>query len=455
MLWSGLTGRRARGVAVAMCTFLGTLVAGVVATSGAIAQELPQYADDAHVGVASCAGSTCHGAVQPAAKATVLQTEYITWQRQDKHANAYKVLLNDRSKRIARNLGLEAAHTADLCLDCHADNPEAQRGTQFQISDGVGCEACHGGAVRWLGIHVSGLADHAQNVQNGLYPTEDPVARAKLCLSCHFGEQRKFVTHRIMGAGHPRMSFELDTFTAIQPAHFEIDEDYAKRKTVASGVKTWAVGQAIQVAELMEAMADPKMGRDGIFPELVLFDCHACHHPMSNLRWEPRSSTGLQPGIPRINDSSLLMLRIIADVISPDMGKKLKSQTLALHKASVTGPEATVKAAKDVKATADALTETFAKHNFTADNVKSLLVAVIDNGLSGEYVDYAAAEQATMAVGSLLATWRNIGGLDEGQFNSLNTALDQAYKAVENDEAYRPTTYRTALQTFRDAVSKI
>lgn len=446
MLKCGHAGALARGVAVAV----GVLTAATL-TTAAQAQELPQFSQDAHVGVASCAGSTCHGAVQPAAKATVLQTEYITWQRQDKHANAYKVLLNDRSKRIARNLGLEAAHTADLCLDCHADNPNAQRGTQFQLSDGVGCEACHGGSARWLGIHVSGLADHAQNVAAGMYPTEDPVARAKLCLSCHFGESRKFVTHRIMGAGHPRMSFELDTFTAIQPAHYEIDEDYVKRKQVSSGVRTWAIGQAIQVSELVEAMADPKMGRDGVFPELVLFDCHACHHPMSNLRWEPRASTGLQPGIPRINDSNMLMLRIIADTVAPEMGKKLREQVLALHQASVTGPEAMTNAAKAVKATADALMDTFAKHNFGGDDVKGLMTSVIDNGLAGEFVDYAAAEQATMAAGSLLATWRKLG-MDEATFNKVNTALDKAYEAVENDESFKPTTYRSALQGLKDAL---
>ena len=55
-------------------------------------------------------------------------------------------------------------------------------------------------------------ATHAGNVARGLYPTSDPVAQARLCLSCHFGNRDKFVTHRMMGAGHPRMSFELETF---------------------------------------------------------------------------------------------------------------------------------------------------------------------------------------------------------------------------------------------------
>ena len=37
------------------------------------------------------------------------------------------------------------------------------------------------------------------------------------------------------------------------------------------------------------------VGRDGLFPELTFFDCHACHHPMSNVRWEPRATVGLPP----------------------------------------------------------------------------------------------------------------------------------------------------------------
>ena len=35
---------------------------------------------------------------------------------------------------------------------------------------------------------------------------------------------------------------------------------------------------------------DPNTGTSGLFPELVFFDCHACHHPMSDLRWNPRPS---------------------------------------------------------------------------------------------------------------------------------------------------------------------
>ena len=83
---------------------------------------LPQYSDDVHLGVTSCAGSTCHGATSPWKGSTVLQNEYITWDRYDPHSKAYSVLLNDVSKQMAKNLGIGKAHEAKMCLDCHADN---------------------------------------------------------------------------------------------------------------------------------------------------------------------------------------------------------------------------------------------------------------------------------------------------------------------------------------------
>ena len=61
-------------------------------------------------------------------------------------------------------------------------------------------------------------------------------------------------------------------------------------------------GQALLVSEMMDVLADPKRGRDGLFPELVLFDCHACHKPMGGKKWGPRQGTGLGPGVVRLND---------------------------------------------------------------------------------------------------------------------------------------------------------
>jgi hypothetical protein len=448
-----MRGLRALWAAVAVVAGFGAAGLCAASAQGQV-RQLPQYGQDAHLGVLSCAGSTCHGAVEPWKNSTVLQNEYVTWQRQDKHAKAYNVLLDERSKRIARNLGLsQPAHQSAICLDCHADNAAARSKT-FQLSDGVGCEACHGGAPRWLGIHVSGQASHSDNVANGMYPIEDPVARAELCLSCHFGDRQKFVTHRIMGAGHPRMSFELDTFTAVQPAHYRIDDDYRKRKNVANPVQTWAIGQAMAMSKLMEAMADPKRNRDGIFPEFVLFDCHACHHPMSNLRWQPRASTGLGPGVPRVNDSNIIMLHVITAQIDPETAKALRSRALALHHASTEGSEAMVTAAKALKEVADKLVVAFAKHNFGRSDMEALMNGLISEGLAGEYVDYAAAEQTTMAMSAIISAMQQSGLANEAQVKTMNAALEKLYTAVAKDEEYKPKTFVAALQDFQAAAPK-
>src|SRR6185436_20794131 len=89
------------------------------------AQALPYQANAKHLGVVNCANSLCHGSITKWKDSAILQNEYVTWSRVDKHATkAYPVLFNDRSKRIARNLGLqEPPHKAKLCVDCHAHNP--------------------------------------------------------------------------------------------------------------------------------------------------------------------------------------------------------------------------------------------------------------------------------------------------------------------------------------------
>lgn len=412
----------------------------------------PQNSPGVHLGVASCAGSTCHGSVQPFKGSNVLQNEYVTWTRSDPHAKAYKVLLEERSVRMAKNLGLPNAHTAGVCLDCHSDNvPVERRGRQFQLSDGVGCEACHGGSSGWLGLHISG-AGHQVNLAAGLYATEDPVSRAKLCLSCHFGDDRKFVTHRIMGAGHPRMSFELDTFTAIQPAHYIVDKDYVERKGAVNGVQIWAIGQALALTQVLDAFLDPKRNSDGMFPELVFFDCHACHHPMSNLRWEPRPSTGLGPGLVRFNDSNALMLQLIAERTDPEMGKQLRERMLAFHAATQRSREAALGEARQIREIANQLVQRFARRSFTRDDIRALMTAVIKRGLESDFIDYAGAEQATMALSSVISALRNVGAVTDAQFNALNAALARCYEAVQKDESYRPAAFVQALQQFQATV---
>lgn len=422
--------------------------------SGQGLPPVPQHAAAEHLGVATCASSTCHGAASPPPGGVVLQNEYNTWQTQDRHAGAYNLLLNDDSKRIARKLGLEAAETADICLDCHTDNvPAARRGDRFQITDGIGCEACHGGAENWLQLHTvsDNQTSHQRNVDAGLYPTDDPKARAELCLSCHLGDETKFVTHRIMGAGHPRLSFELDTFTAIEPAHFVIDDDYRQRKNASSGVQVWAVGQAMALANTLELITESKYGNAGLFPELSFFDCLACHKPISADRWQPRASLGLGPGVVRFNDANLIMLRVITGVVAPSLADELNSRGRALHQASRQSQAEWQAAARSLRQTAERAADMLAGHRFSEAELRGLLGALIGAGERGEYLDYVAAEQTTMAIGSIATAMQEMGAIDQNEFGRIEQVMGDMYSAVEDVERYRPSSHLSALRQLESA----
>ncbi|TAL02491.1 MAG: hypothetical protein EPO08_06920 [Rhodospirillaceae bacterium] len=426
-------------------------------TAGAadVAPALPFTAPAKHMGVSSCAGSTCHGSITPWPGSTVRQDEFVVWLNKDPHAQAYKTLLSERSKRIAKNLGLDNAYDAKICLDCHADNVAPDRQADgFQMADGVGCESCHGGAENWLGTHTSNKSNHAANIKLGLYPTDDAMARAKLCLSCHFGDTNRTITHRIMGAGHPRLSFELDTFTATEPPHFTVDANYRQRKSAPDHIKLWVTGQMMAVDALLGAMTDPNRNHDGIFPELVYFDCHACHHPMSEKRWEPRASAGIGPGVPRIADANMIMLGTFLDQFDPSVAVEFHARVKALHQASLKGPAATTAAAEALKSLTEGLAPRVADMKMTRPQMRSLLMAVIDKGTRGEYADYAAAEQATMALSAILDAMKSASALAPDQYKMLTGTLNKCYTAVEKDEAYDPRQFMAALQDVEAVIPK-
>ena len=105
----------------------------LAAPAGLADDHVPAIDADTHLGVASCASSVCHGKLAEQEQENVWLNEFRIWSNEDRHARAYKTLLNKDSKRIARNLGLANAHTADICLDCHADNVPAEK--RGKISD--------------------------------------------------------------------------------------------------------------------------------------------------------------------------------------------------------------------------------------------------------------------------------------------------------------------------------
>lgn len=420
------------------------------ATAGNV-EPLPVLDEQIHQGVATCAGSMCHGSVKEYKQTNIQHNEYITWDRRDIHSRAYSKLFNKDFIAITKKLGMKAPHEEPVCLACHASNvPEKFRGSKFQMSDSIGCETCHGGSENWLKSHTNKNSTHVQNLEKGLYPTDNIVSRARLCLSCHYGNKNQFVTHEIMGAGHPRISFELDTFTELQPKHFTQDEDYAKRKTAYSSVKAWAIGQAVATESVLDMVLSNKFHASGMFPELSMFDCHSCHHPMSDKTWKPKKGTGLKPGAVPINDSSLLMLRHVLAQVKKGDGWRFKKKVLALHSASTENMESLRLLAKEIRLTMPAVISLIENHSFTVADIKNMTASILNEGIWSGYNDYVAAEQCAMAISVLTISWDNLQVFDQVLRDQIKVEIDRMYILVEDDEAYDQQAFRTSLVSLKE-----
>jgi len=416
----------------------------LLAVALSAAAELPENDAYVHMGVATCAASQCHGSPVPRDGSNVPQNEYVTWTQDDPHAGAYDTLNSDQSRAIAARLGLGSATTAGLCLGCHADNvPPARRGERFHLSDGVGCEACHGGAESWLSTHYNTpTVTHAANLEAGLYATEDIAARSELCLSCHLGTRDKFASHRIMAAGHPRLSFELDTFTELwrtagrQP-HYRVDADYRQRKGAVSHAYTWAAGLLAEGRNRLALIESPVFEGDGMFPELGLFDCHACHRSMKTVRWRalPRHG-GAGPGVPFVHDGTLVMSMTLARAVSPADAEAIENGLAALHRSE--NVESTRAAARDLDRVLRGLQSRISVERLRGRELQ-LLREILATGAEGNFLDYISAEQAFMAVQMLVIEIDDPG---------LEDRLDAIADTLNDDERYRPSRFAAMLASL-------
>ena len=269
------------------------------------------------VGAGSCAASGCHGAPR---EHGVLGSEYGIWATFDRHASAYSVLFDERSKQIEAAYSHKSpkearAENDQLCLRCHGlegglARPELQ-------SDGVSCESCHGPAKAWLNQHyLANWVDRsaADKAALGFIDTRDLLQRGKACAACHVGNGTKEVNHDLVAAGHPRLQFEYSAYLAMEVKHWDVAAE--KRRYPDLEIRTWALGQLLSAQAALELLAtraeDESATRTSAgprpWPEFAEYDCFACHHDLKSKSWRAserlladqltgRDVPGRQPGM--------------------------------------------------------------------------------------------------------------------------------------------------------------
>lgn len=324
---------------------------------------------------ASCAAASCHGGGKVGQKGS----EHTTWSAEvnvrgpdDPHARAYRVLFNEDSQRMAAALKLPSAHTAGLCLKCHAVEGVKPDGA---VAEAVGCGACHGPAEKWLSVHHQPgwklLSNREKWEQYGFVPNENLVARETTCAACHVGAADREVNHDLIAAGHPRLAFEYTRFhfSARYRKHWQESTPQPDFE-----VRAWLIGRVVNLraaAELLKARAERAAGDDPAtpWPEFAHSSCYACHQTFDptgprrseattkrspgSLLWEPWHGTGVEvalhsPAAFGVGSPDFPALKVLQDAMTKRVPNPARVRSLASDViAELDGWLAAVQAAED------------------------------------------------------------------------------------------------------------
>ena len=399
--------------------------AGTPAGTAAIA-PLPE--PGLYLGPTSCGSSSCHGGVTPRKTLGIRQDEYFIWQKRDLHAQAYGVLFNDRSQTIARRMKLgKAPGDSQACLGCHALSvPARQRRGPLELEDGISCESCHGAASGWLEGHRSESWTHQQSVAAGMTDLRDIGTRARVCLDCHLGAPGQTVDHELLAAGHPPLAFELDNYSEAMPSHWLPFADRQPRQPNTAGdrdthgTRAWAVGQAAafraeleQVARKARLAANTASATGGgraLWPEFTELRCDSCHHSLAQERWRnaapPAGFASERPGLPRWSPSHYAVLRRLVAAVAPERQAALDAavERLAGQLSRLDTPPAEVAAtAEQLSREAAELIPRLDRASWDGVQARRLLLAVARDEDGLEVADYLSAQQAALAVQTLVS----------------------------------------------------
>jgi len=429
---------------VVVLSFLFTCVSafGQQTQSGA-ASQVGMYS-----GPGGCAASNCHGSVSPKSVTRIWQNEYSIWAAQDKHARAYNMLSNPVSMRMGKILKLGSnPNQADKCLVCHSlDVAQNMRAQSFQMDEGVSCENCHGPAVGWLGPHTAKGWSHEQSLKLGMYDTRDLVLRSEKCMSCHVGTADKRVDHQMIAAGHPDLTFELDTFSAQMPRHWKPNNQNAWE-----GVQEWAIGQGVELRETLN-----RLGRSAsspkTWPEFAELECFECHHSLTQPKDSWRQATGYAgrtPGAAAWNPSRYIVYRDLVKQVSPESGKQLDAdlEQVSALVGSFGDREQIAAAAKSAAAAADQILQQVRRQQYDAGLTTRVMQEIAADGNSIAEQGERAAEQAAMALDSLSVAYQK----NEKIANQpeLNAALDRLFQQFNNPSAYNAPVFAAEMQKVK------
>jgi hypothetical protein len=417
--------------AIALIALIGwsvRLSRGSILASPVRAAAAPEGEKSHYVGARVCA--RCHREPQAFDDPDyVLLTEYKKWKEEDKHSQAYEVLTTERSRQMGRILGWQV-ETDGRCLNCHAANvPKELQRNDFDIRDGVSCDACHGPASQWILPHMEKkwrTTAIAAKEALGMRDVRDPVQLARLCVSCHIGNvaEGKLVTHDMYAAGHPPLpSIEIASFCDSMPPHWrylrqkapsiqqQLRAAYKIPKDEQEKTKRTVLGAVVAFQASLELLADPpeaarKKERVEHWPELANYDCYACHHELKSPSWRQKRGYAGRPGRPPMHGWPTILLedalRYANDpVLTKQYEERLHKLRQAFDVRPFGDPKEIAEGAAQLKEWSDRLLKCLQESRYDPPAAQRLLRGMCAAKETDKY-DYNSARQKVWAIDVIL-----------------------------------------------------
>ncbi len=267
--------------------------------------------------------------------------ESLTWKNEDKHSNAFERLKGDRGKRMANLLNVDVTKREVGCLGCHSASIKEindRQGEQYNPSEGVSCENCHGPYSGWAYAHTQTsfrLQTPEQWAKMGFVDLRPPDRQAEKCLSCHIGNsaEGKVVTHTMYAAGHPPLpSVEVATFVESIPPHWwllaerkpELRKQLGYKEGEKEKTKLAIVGAAVALKISLKLLADETKATVGgdvpghEWPDYARFDCWSCHHDLKRDSWRQARGYKAAPGRVPLAEWPLAMVELGIENLAAD-----------------------------------------------------------------------------------------------------------------------------------------
>lgn len=402
-----------------------------------------------YLGAATCANSGCHGSTQPLDATRVLQNEYYTWLNSDRHAQAYNVLFDERSARIARNMRLrKRAYEERICLDCHTTNIPAQSiAGNIDLEDGVQCEVCHGPASGWRAEHTEEGWTHEQSVARGMIDLRSIPIRAHTCHRCHLGNAEKEVDHELIASGHPILAFEVDNYTESMPPHWILKYEGGRD---THGVRAWAVGQVMKFRDSLTNLARHARGDE--WPEFSDMSCYNCHHDLKGSQWRQVRGWPDRAGLPAWSPQHWAMLRLLIGRVSTQSRDELEPlvRDIARGVARMNDPSGLAANADRARRIVETLVPRVENMRWSDADVRSLMTIIAGDREFILASDVHAAEQHALALQSLnSALTRRDPRLLRGV---LTKSIDALFEELKSRDDYEPARFAEKLAAVKAAL---